>query len=36
MVRLAKHVTGFLGMLIVVVFLFQGAATASADEGENA
>lgn len=27
---------GFLRMLIVVVFLFQGVATASADEGENA
>lgn len=36
MVRLAKRVTGFLRMLIVVVFLFQGVATASADEGENA
>lgn len=36
MVRRAKRVAGFLGILIVVAFLIQGAATASADEGENA
>ena len=36
MVRRAKRVAGSLGMLIVIAFLIQGAATASADEGENA
>lgn len=35
MVRRAKRVAGFLGMLIVIAFLIQGVATASADEGEN-